>query len=60
MLYHYWYFLDKNFSNGPYLCDGSYNVIQKSIVSKNITIVCVRKSTYRICFLGMSKHKAKN
>ena len=22
MLCHYWYFLDKNFSYGPYLCDG--------------------------------------
>ena len=23
---HYWYFLDKNFSYGPYLCDGCYNI----------------------------------
>ena len=26
MLCHYWYFLDKNFSYGPYLCDGCYNM----------------------------------
>ena len=25
-LCHYWYFLDKNFSYGPYLCDGCYNM----------------------------------
>ena len=25
MLCHYWYFLNNNFSNGPYLCDGCYN-----------------------------------
>ena len=25
MLCHYWYFLDKNFSYRPYLCDGCYN-----------------------------------
>ena len=25
-LCHYWYFLDKNFSYGPYLCDGCYNL----------------------------------
>ena len=29
MLYHYYYFLYKNFSYGPYLCDGCYNVTQK-------------------------------
>ena len=28
MLCHYWYFLDKNFSYGPYLCDGCYNMTQ--------------------------------
>ena len=27
MLCHYWYFLDKNFSNEPYLCDNSYNMV---------------------------------
>ena len=25
----YWYFLDKNFSYGPYLCDGCYSIMQK-------------------------------
>ena len=25
MLFHYGYFLDKNFSYQPYLCDGCYN-----------------------------------
>ena len=27
MLFHYCYFLDKNFSYGPYLCDGYYNIM---------------------------------
>ena len=35
---HYWYFLNKNFSYGPYLCDGCY-MTQKSMDSKNIDIV---------------------
>ena len=39
MLCHYWYFLDKNFNNGPYLCDGCYNIMQRSIDFKNITFV---------------------
>ena len=60
MLCHYWYFLDKNFSYGPYLCDGCYNIMQKSIDFKNIAIVYVKGSAYRIHVLCMSKRKAKS
>ena len=59
MLCHYWYFLDKNFSYGPYLCDGCYNMMQKSIDSKNIAIVYVKGNAYRIHFWYMIKHKRK-
>ena len=59
MLFHYWYFLDKNFSYGPYFCDGCYNIMQKSVNLKNIAIVHVRDRAYRIYFLGMSKREAK-
>ena len=59
MLCHYWYFLDKNFSYGPYLCDGCYNVMQKCNNFKNIAIVHVKQSVYRIYFLYMSKREAK-
>ena len=47
---HYWYFLNKNFSYGPYLCAGCYNMTQKSMDSKNIDIVYFKKNAYRICF----------
>ena len=59
ILCHYWYFLNKNFSYGPYLCDGGYNIMQNSNDFKNIAIVHVKKSAYRIYFLYMSKHEAK-
>ena len=59
MLCHYWYFLDKNFSYGPYLCDACYNMMQKSTDSKIINIVYVKGNTYRIHFWHMSKHKRK-
>ena len=59
MLCHYWYFLHKNFSYGPYLCDGWYNIMQKSIDSKNIDIVYVKGNAYRIHFWYMGKHKRK-
>ena len=54
-----WYFLDKNFSYGPYLCEVCYNIVQKCNELKNIVIVHVKKSVYRIYFLYMSKRKQK-
>ena len=59
MLCHYWYFLDKNFTYGPYLCDGCYNIMQKSNNFKNIAVVHTKKSAYRIYFQDMNKSEAK-
>ena len=56
---HYWYFLNKKFSYGPYLCDGCYNIVQKSTDFKNIAIANIKESAYRIYFPCMSKHEAK-
>ena len=58
-LCHYWYFLDKNFSYEPYLCDGYYNMTQKCNKLKNIAIIHIKKTVYRICFLFMSKREAR-
>ena len=30
MFCHSWYYLDKDFTYGPYRCDGCYNIMQKS------------------------------
>ena len=43
MLYHYWYFLNKNFTYGPYLCDGRNDISQKSADFKNIAVVHAKK-----------------
>ena len=59
MFCHYWFFLHKNFSYGPYLCEGCYNMTQKSIDSKNIVIVYFIGNSYRIHFWNMSKNKCK-
>ena len=56
---HYWCFLNKNFKYGPYLCNGCYDISQKSTDFKNIAIVRIKKSAYRIYFPYMNKHKAK-
>ena len=50
MLCHYWYFLDNNFSYGPYLCDGCNNIMQKSTDFKNIAIVYVKKVCTELIF----------
>ena len=60
MLCHFWYFLDKNFSYEPYLCNGCHNIMQKPIDFKSIAIVHLTESAYRIYFLYMNKRKAKN
>ena len=59
MFCHYWYYLDIDFTYGPYLCDGCYNIMQKSIDLKNTAIVRIKKSAYRIYFLDMIKGEAK-
>ena len=58
-LCHYWYLLDKNFRYRPYLCDGWYNMTQKCNKLKNIAIIRIKKSVYRIFFLFMSKREAR-
>ena len=59
MFCHYWYFLNKKFSSGPYACDGCCDIVQRSTDFKNIAIVHIKKSAYRIYFQNMSKHQAK-
>ena len=58
MLCHYWYFLNKNFSYGPYLCDGCYNIVQKSISFKNILLFMLKKGIQNL-FSRYEKSEAK-
>ena len=44
MFCHYWYFLNKNLSYGPFTCDGCYNIVQRSTHFKNIAIVRVKNN----------------
>ena len=43
MFFHYWYYVNKNFSYGPFTCDGCYNIVQRSTDFKNIAIFHVKK-----------------
>ena len=42
-LCHYWCFLHKNFTYGPYLFDGCYNMMQKSIDSKILILFTLKE-----------------
>ena len=57
---HYWYFLNKNFSYGPFTCDGCYTIVQKSTDFKGITIFHVKKTAYRVYFKDIVKIKQKS
>ena len=43
MLCNYWYFLDKNFSYGSYLCNVCYNIMQKSNNLKILPLFTLKK-----------------
>ena len=54
----FYYFLDKNFNYGPYLCDGCYDMSLKAISMKNLAIAYRGEQAYRINFAFMSKNDA--
>ena len=54
----FYYFLDKNFNYGPYLCGGYYDMSLKAISMKNV--VYRGEQAYRINFAFMSKNDAFN
>ena len=41
ILCHYWYFLDKSFSYGPYICDGC-----KKVINLKILLLLILKKVY--------------
>ena len=53
---HYWYFLDKNFSYQPHLC----NECQRAMSFNDVAIVSVKGNDYRVHFWYMSKDGAIN
>ena len=56
----FYYFLDKNFNYGPYLCDGCYDMSLKATSMKNLTIINHNGNHYRVNFAFMSKKDAFN
>ena len=56
----FYYFLDKSFKYGPYLCDGCYNMSMKVVCTQNLTIINHNGNYYRVIFAFISKKDVHN
>ena len=54
----FYYFLDKNFKYGPYLCDGCYDMSMKVNSIQNLAVI--NHNHYRVNFVFISKKDAFN
>ena len=59
MFCHYWYFLNKKFSYGPYTCDGCYDLVQRWTDFKNIAVVHIKKMHTEFIFHAWMNIKQK-
>ena len=55
----FYYFLDKNFKSGPYLCDGCY-MSMKANSMQSLDIIYHGENAYHVIFVFMSKKDAFN
>ena len=51
----FYYLLNKNFSYGPYLCNGCYDMSLKGISMQDLAIINHNGKAYRVNFAFMSK-----
>ena len=56
----FYYFLDKYFKYGPYLCDGCYDMSLKATSMQNLAIAYHDENAYRVVFVFMDKKDAFN
>ena len=56
----FYYFLDKIFKYGPYLCDGCYDMSMKAVSTQNLTIINHNGNHYPVNFAFMTKKDASN
>ena len=59
-LHKFYYFLDKNFNHGPYLCNGCYDMSLQAISMQNLAIINHNGNAYRVNFGFMRKKDAFN
>ena len=60
ILCNFYYILDKNFSYGPFLCNGCYDMSLKAVSMKNLSIINHNGNHYHVNFAIISKKDAYN
>ena len=55
-----YYFLDKNFSYGPFLCNGCHDMSLKVVSMQNLAIINHNGNHYRVNFAFISNKDAYN
>ena len=56
----FYYFLNKNFKYGPYLCDDCYDMFMQTVSTQNLTIINRNGNYYRVIFAFIIKKDAYN
>ena len=56
----FYYFLDKNFSYGPFFCNGCYDMSLKAVSMQHLTIINYNRNNCRVNFAFISKKDAYN
>ena len=56
----FYYFLDKNFNYGPYLCNCCYDMSLKAVTIKNLAIINHNGNHYRVILRLLAKKDAYN
>ena len=51
-LCNFYYFLDKNFSYGPFLCNGCYDMSLKAVSMQNLAIINHNGNHYHFAFIS--------
>ena len=59
-LFKFYYFLDKSFTYGPFLCNGCYDRSLKEVSMQNLAIINHNGNQYRVNFAFISKKDAYN
>ena len=59
-LCNFYYFLDKNFSYGAFLCNSYYDMSLKAVSMQNLTIINHNESHYHVNFGFISKKDVNN
>ena len=60
MIFHYWYFVDLNYTQKPDVCNGCNDVLMTPYELENITILNLKRLDYRCFIQNMARNDGIN